>query len=518
MNGAESLIKTAAASGIQVCFANFGTTEVTLVAALDSMPGIRAVPALFEGVCTGAADGYARMSDKPAMVLLHLGLGLANALANLHNARRARTSLFAVVGEHATWHQLWDSPEATDIKGLATPVAGFVRACASAETVSQDTVDAISAAARGQVAVLIVPQDCQWTECSGLIAAMPHISSDPVDEANVRHAAALLGKSSKALLFLGGNALRRTGLLASARIREATGCDVLAETFVARLERGGGLLPVNRLPYFPEQAAPVLSRYDVVVLAGSREPVATFAYKGGKSKMLNDNQRVFTIAEGNQNIEEVLEALADLLSSPQKAGPKIDAGIPLDRASLCKGRLTPETVGRTLAALQPERAIIVEEAITSAGPYFEFSSSLPAHTVLTLTGGAIGQGMPNAVGAAIACPDRPVINLQGDGSAMYTVQALWTQAHQGLNITTLICANRSYDILKLEMARGGYVPLGFSAQVLTDLAKPSIDWVQVGSSMGVPGVSVETAEDLAKELTNALEEAGPHLIEMKLSL
>jgi len=260
MNGAESLIQTALASDIDVCFANFGTTEVSLVAALDSIPGIRAVPALFEGVCTGAADGYARMKDKPAMVLLHLGLGLSNGLANLHNARRAGTPVFVVVGEHATWHQACDSPEAADIKGLATPVSGWVRACTSAETVSQDTVNAISAALKGQVAVLIVPQDCQWTECSGGIAAAPQLSSDPVDETTVRLAAEILRKGTTALLFLGGKALRRPGLLAATRIRDATGCDVLAETFAARQDRGGGIMPINRLPYFPEEATARLSK------------------------------------------------------------------------------------------------------------------------------------------------------------------------------------------------------------------------------------------------------------------
>jgi len=517
MNGAESLIKTAIASDIDVCFANFGTTEVSLVAALDSILGIRAIPALFEGVCTGAADGYARMRDKPPMVLLHLGLGLSNGLANLHNARRAGMPVLVVVGEHATWHQACDSPEAADIRGLATPVSGWVRACTSVESVSQDTVDAISAALKGQVAVLIVPQDCQWTECSGGIAAAPQVASDPVDDATVRQAAEILRKGSTALLFLGGKALRRTGLLAAARIKDATGCDVMAETFAARQDRGGGIMPVSRLPYFPEDATARLSRYEAVVLAGATEPVATFAYKGGKSRMLTDNQRVFNLAEGNQNVENALEALADQVNAPRSTISTVGAGWSPDRPTPCQGRLTPETVGRTLAALQPEGAIIVDEAITSAGPYHKFSSSLPAHTVLALTGGAIGQGMPNSTGAAIACSDRPVINLEGDGSAMYTVQALWTQSHEGLNVTTLICSNRSYDILKLEMSRGGYMPLGPSARTLTDLAEPPINWVRLSGSMGVPGVSVENAEDLAKELSKALNEAGPHLIEMKLT-
>jgi acetolactate synthase-1/2/3 large subunit len=338
-----------------------------------------------------------------------------------------------------------------------------------------------------------------------------------MEEASIRQATELLRKSSTALLFLGGRALRRKGLRAVARIKEATGCDVLAETFAARIERGGGILPVPRLPYFPEEATKRLSKYEVVVLAGASVPVATFAYKGGKSTMLNDKSQVLAISEGKQNIEEILEALADSVSGARTTATKSGTDRSVNRPAPGNGRLTPDTLGRTLAALQPEGAIIVDEAITSGGPYHGFSSSLPWHTVIALTGGAIGQGMPSAVGAAIACPERAVINLQGDGSAMYTLQALWTQAHEGLNITTLMCANRSYDILKLEMTRGGYVPAGPAAQTLTDLAEPPLDWVRLSSGMGVPGVSVETAEDLARELAKALDEDGPHLIEMKMS-
>ncbi len=514
MTGAESLIMTAEAAGIEVCFANFGTTEVSLVAAFDSIPGIRAVPALFQGVCTGAADGYARMRDKPAMVLLHLGLGLANGLANLHNAKRARTPVFTVVGDHATWHRPWDSPEATDIQGLAAPISLWVRTCVAAQTVSQDTAEGIAVALQGQPGVLIMPQDCQWGECSDQISKRTQTTSHHVDQTSIVRAAELLQKGQTSLLFLGGKALRRKGLQAAARIKAAAGCDVLAETFAARMDRGPGLLPVDRLAYFPEEAMRSLSKYDTVVLAGAAEPIATFAYKAGRSRILSDDQRVFTLDSQNVEIEEFVEALADIVASSGK-GTSNDSYLPTNRPAPCQGSLTPETAARTLAALQPEGAIIVEEAITSAGPYHELAPSLPPHTLITLTGGAIGQGMPSATGAAIACPDSPVINLQGDGSTMYTAQALWTQAHEALNITTLICSNQSYDILKFEMARAGYAAFGPTSLSLTELIKPPINWTQVSKGMGVPGVTVETAEGLARELKTALREAGPHVIEMK---
>jgi len=517
MNGAESLVTTAIAAGTEVCFANFGTSELTLVAALDAIPGIRPVQALFEGVCTGAADGYGRMRDKPAMTLLHLGVGLSNGLANLHNAKRARTPVLNIVGEHATWHQRWDSPERTDIRGLALPVSDWVKTCESADTVSQDTADAISASLRGQVAVLIVPQDSQWGECEPQSIIRPQCAYGSMDEARVRRAAEALRSGTASLLLLGGRALRPRGLLAAARIKASTGCDILAETFAGRIERGAGLPGVDRLPYFPQQAIERLSRYQSVVLAGSRDPVATFAYRDGRSRFLRDDQAIFTIADTNHDLEEVLDFMADLVSSPGQATAPTGLEEPLNRPTVPHGRLTAETACRTLAALQPEGAIIVDEAVTSGGTYDAFSKGAPPHTLLTVTGGAIGQGMPCALGAAIACPDRPVINLQADGSAMYTVQALWTQAREGLDVTTLLCANRSYDILKIEMARSGHVPLGSAAQALTDLGSPDLDWVNMSKGMGVPAASVETSEDLARELTRALEEPGPHLIEMVLT-
>jgi acetolactate synthase I/II/III large subunit len=516
VNGAELLLTSLAAAGVEVCFANFGTTEVALVAALDSVPAIRAVPALFEGVCTGAADGYGRMRDKPAMTLLHLGLGLANGLSNLHNAKRAGTPVLNVVGQHATWHLPWDSLEKIDIQGLADPVAGWVKTCSSVDTMPQDAVDAVRAASRGQVAVLMVPQDCQWTECLDKPVEEVHFSPDRLDEAPVKEAARLLGKGRTALLYLGGRTLRRRGLLAAARIQAATGCEVLSETFVSRIERGAGLPLVGRLPYFPEQAVECLSRYEAVVLAGAAEPVATFAYRGGQSRLLTENHSVSSVAEGNQDVEEVLEFLADLVDRSGKAAPVTGLHQPLDRPRVAQGLLTVEAAGTTLAALQPESVIMVDEAVTSGSPYYHFSAGAPPHTVLGLTGGAIGQGMPCAVGAAIACPDRPVINLQADGSAMYTLQALWTQARERLNVTTLVCANRGYDILKVEMVRAGYVPMGRSALALTDLGSPPLDWVQLSQGMGVPAASVATAEDLARELGQALKESGPHLIEMVL--
>jgi len=517
VNGAELLVKTAVASGVEVCFANPGTTEIPIVMALDSTPGIKVYLGLFEGVCTGAADGYGRMLDKPAMALLHLGPGLANGIANLHNARRAGSPVLNVVGEHATWHRDADPPLAMDIGGLARTVSGWWRTSASAEDIARDVSEAAAAARLGQVATLIVPNDYQLAQCEDRQAPACAVSFDPIDPGSIEAAASRLRAFSKVALILGPRALRKPGLDAASRIKKATGCDLLAQNLPGYMDRGMGLPLVERIPYFPEQATALLSRYEGVLLAGSPEPVTFFGYPGVKSRILSDEQERITLCADRQDVIEALECLANALGAPVhiREAPDILAK-KLERAPLPDGNLTVEKACLTLAALQPENAIVVDEAITSGRLYFTLTQGLPPHTVITGSGGSIGQGIPCATGAAIACPDRPVINLQADGSAMYTVQALWTQAREGLNVTTLICSNRSYRILQMEMSRAGITSCGPKARALTELIRPAIDWVQVAQGFGVPGVSVRTAEGLARELKKALEEPGPHLIEMLL--
>lgn len=514
MNGAQLLLRTAVKSGLDMCFANPGTTELPIVTALDDVRGIRPILCLFEGVCAGAADGYGRMSGKPALTLLHLGPGLCYGLANLHNARRARTPVLVVVGEHATWHRCADPPLAMDMEALAATVSGWQRTCQSADLLSRDTTEALETAARGKVATLMVPHDVQWTDCGEPPIREARFTYDPVNTGAVRRAADLLRKHKKVAIILGGRALRRNALIHAARIRQATGCDLLSETLTAHMERGLGIPVVDRIPYFPERAVAILSRYQAVILAGAGEPVAFFGYKNSPSRLLHSLQVTYSIAEGNENPEDVLEHLAHEVGA---AGVlKAEGLIPgrRDRLNLPRGALTPEKSATTLAALQPEGAIIVDESVTSGSSYYRVAAAAPPHSFLSLTGGALGQGMPCAVGAAVACPDRAVFNIEADGSAMYTVQALWTQARESLNVTTLICSNRRYEILRVEMARSGRDPLGPAAVALTDIGRPSIDWSEIALASGVPASAVTTAEQLAVELKRAISEPGPHLIEM----
>lgn len=509
MNGSEYAMKAAKDAGIEVCFANPGTTELPLVVALDTVGGIRPVLGLFEGVCTGAADGYARMMQKPAMALLHLGPGLANGIANLHNARRAHSKIVTLVGEHSTWHRPSDPPLAMDIESLAKTVSGWQRTCVSCDRLGQDMEDAVEAADKGQIATLIVPFDLQTEKC-GSGAVVSHKKLKPsAGTGAVKTAAALLREGKKTALMLGNKYIGKKELMAAARIKQACGCDLLTENFPAHITRGAGLPDVIRVPYLPEMAIDMLSKYEVFVFAGAKEPVSFFGYEGIPPFFLKDEQRKFHLSTPDQDLPAVLDSLADELDAPKIIKPDLLA--PLKIPAIPAGVLTPDKICAVIAALQPEGAIVVEEAITTGLMYYTVTSGVAPFDLMTLTGGAIGQGAPCAMGAAIACPDRPVINFQADGSGMYTLQALWTEARENLNVTTLICSNRGYDILKLEYGRLGVAP-GKCATHLTDLS--GIDWVSLGKGMGVPSVKVATAEELAKELGRALHEQGPHLIQM----
>ncbi len=512
MNGAESLMRTARAAGVEVCFANPGTTEMPLVAALDSVPGMRAILGLFEGVCTGAADGYGRMLGRPALTLLHLGPGFANGIANLHNARRAGSPIVNLIGDQTTWHRDADAPLTSDIESLARPVSAWVHSVESAGELAAAGARAIENAADNQIATLIVPADCQWEEASGPARPAPAPRASEPDAAQVEAIADALRNAQSPALLLGRRGLSKAGLAAAAKVGARAACRTLGETFPARQERGAGILNLERLPYFPEQAAESLQNVDVLVTAGARDPVAFFGYAGVPSRLAAKGCRVLDLAPSAIDLVAALERLADLLPATGEAAPRSDA----KRPEVPSGELNPASLGAALAALQPDDAIVVDEGATSGLPYFLSAAGAPPHSYMALTGGAIGQGLPCATGAAIACPDRRVIALQADGSGMYTLQALWTQARENLNVTTVICANRSYRILQVELARAGIAEPGPQALSLTDLRRPELDWTHLARGLGVAAVRVENADDFARELKRSLAEPGPSLIEALL--
>jgi len=516
MNGAQTLLNTVADAGIEVCFANAGTTEMSIVTAFDSNPRIKPILGLFEGVCTGAADGYGRMAEKPALTLLHLGPGMANGIANLHNARRARSPFFMVIGEHASWHIKADPLLNMNIAGLCATFSGWQRTSASVASIPGDAVDGIAACRSGLVASLIIPSDYLWTEYQGAPVTIPSFSSpDPLNPERIEAAAKMLRSEKKTALIMNGRALLGRGLAAVARIRAKTGCDLFSVTFPARIERGAGLVPVTRIPYFPDHARALLEPYEAALFAGTDEPAAFFGYAGQSSYFMEPAVERLRLDSDYQDTSLALEALADALGAPPGVSMK---GVlaPYHRPELPTGKLTPEKACLAVAALQPENAIVIDEGLTSTTTYSPLGATVASHSLLYLTGGAIGQGMPCATGVAVACPERPVIDIQADGSGMYTLQSLWTQAREGLNVKTLICANRSYNIIRVELDRAGYTEPGASSLSLIDLGNPNLDWVSLGKGMGVPGVSVETAEDLVREMKIALAEPGPRLIEMVL--
>ncbi|MCP4003678.1 MAG: acetolactate synthase large subunit [bacterium] len=508
-NGAEELIRTAHASGVDTCFANPGTTEMHLVGALDAVSGMRSVLGLFEGVITGAADGYGRMTDRPALTVLHLGPGFANGIANLHNACRAHTPVVNLVGDQATWHLSADAPLTSDIHSLANPVSNWVRTSKSARELPGDGATAIAEATSvpGSVSTLIIPADCAWEEAPEAARPIAPTPARAVASSSIDAVASALRGGESVLLLLGGRALREPGLRAAARIASGNGARVLMDTFPARVERGAGLPFVDKLPYFPEQIIALLKTVSHLVLVETLAPVSFFAYPGVPSRLAPDGCTVHTLAEPDQDGAGALEALADALAAPKASVP--DATLP----ALPSGALTPDSLGAALACLQPENAIVMDESATSGRGHLLASAASPPHTMLSLTGGAIGQGLPCATGAAVACPDRTVIALQADGSGMYTLQSLWTQAREGLDVKTIICANREYRILKIELARADIVKPGPAATALTNLAQPVIDWVSLARGMGVPGESAETAEELISALGRAFATPGPYLIE-----
>ncbi len=512
MNGAHSLLHTLVGNGVDVCFANPGTSEMHFVAALDAVPRMRAVLTLFEGVATGAADGYARMADKPAAVLLHLGPGLGNGLANLHNARRAHVPMIVVVGDHATYHKKYDAPLESDIDALAHTVSGWVRRTVDTAEIAGDTVDALTASRTGMVSTLILPADVSWsggdsppTEPARWPAPVVDTDADAL-----RDAVTALASGAPAVLLIGGDATRTAGLAAAVRIAEATGAKVLCETFPARLQRGAGVPAVERLAYFAEAAEEQLAGAEHVVLAGAASPVSFFAYPGRASDLVPDGCQVHTLAR-YRGAAAALEQLADELA-PGTVATLAPTAVP----ELPSGPLTASSAAAVIGALLPEGAVIVDESNTAGVGIAAATAGAAAHDVLTLTGGAIGYGMPAAIGAAIGAPGRPVLSLQADGSAMYTVSALWTQARENLDVTTVIFGNGAYDILRIELQRVGAADAaspGPQALQLLDLGSPTIDFVKIAEGMGVPARRACTAEELAAALSAAFAEPGPHLVE-----
>ncbi len=513
MNGAESLVQTLLKNSVDTCFCNPGTSEMHFVAALDRIPGMRCVLGLFEGVVTGCADGYGRMAGKPAATLLHCGPGLANGLANLHNARRAQTPIVNIVGDQATYHRPLDAPLTADTEGWARGVSAWVRTATAAASVGRDAAVAVQAARTypGQIATLILPSDTSWNEGGEVAGALPIPSAQQSDPAQVTNAVRILRRGEPTLLVLGGNAVStQAGLELAYRVARATGARLIAQGANARLARGRGRVPVDRIPYVVDTAIKSLAGIQHVILVGARKPVTFFAYPNKPSTSVPLDADVHILARPDHDAAEALARLVDELAAPR--APLPDPG---PRPTTASGEPTPEAVAATVAALLPEGAIVVDEAVSFGRGFFPLTYDAAPHDWLAGCGGAIGSGPPIATGAAIGAPGRRVVGLQADGSAMYTLQALWTQAREHLDVTTVLLSNRKYQILLGELTNVGANP-GRTALDMMDLGKPDLDWLRLANGMGVEAARAETCEGLAELLTSSFARRGPFLIELTI--
>jgi acetolactate synthase-1/2/3 large subunit len=514
MNGAESLLGTLINNGVEVCFSNPGTSEMHMVAAIGKIQGMRSILGLFEGVCSGAADGYGRMAGKPACTLLHLGPGLSNASANLHNARRAHSPVINLIGDHATYHKKYDAPLNSDVIGLSDPVSHWVRVVAGAESLPRDAADAVVAAnvKPGQISTLIIPADCAWDESVDPEGVRKMPTAPKATDDAVKTAAQMLTNGNSTVVLMSNMALSETCLALADKVSSATGSRILCDTFTTKLARGEGRCKIERLGYFAEQATAQLKDVQQLIMVGTKAPIGFFAYPGKASEFYPQGAALHTLAEVNEDAEDALQKLVDELD----AGTLDARRLLLEKPGLATGILSPESIGRGFAELMPADSIVVDESATSGGYTYELSETAAPHDWLSLTGGSIGFGLPTSIGAAVACPDRKVICLHGDGGAMYTIQSLWTMARENLDVCIVILANRKYQILQIELARVGAQTMTRKTLDMLDLSNPDLDFVKISQGMGVKAARATTADEFNKLFAAAMNEQGPMLIEAML--
>jgi acetolactate synthase-1/2/3 large subunit len=512
MNGADAVVSTLADNGVEACFANPGTSEMQLVSALDREPRVRPVLCLFEGVVTGAADGFARMAGKPAATLLHLGPGYGNGIANLHNARRAATPIVNIIGDHATYHRQYDAPLTSDIEGLAGPNSRWLRTAKTADDAADLAAEAVAASygPPGGPVSLILPADCAWSPATrkGPTLVAPTRAPPPADV--VEAMARRIREAAKPVVLMGGAACDARGLVAASRL-QAAGVRMITDTFIARQPRGAGCFAPAKMAYFGEMALADLAGVDLMVLAATQPPAAFFAYPNMPSLLVPEGCELAVLADPSQDGTLALEQLAEALNAPDAPRPNT-----MNLPDAPTGEVSAYTVGASIARHMPEQAIVSDDAVTSGMPIFMQTASARSHDWLNLTGGAIGLGIPLAVGAAVACPGRKVLSLNGDGAAMYTVQGLWTMARESLDVTVVIFANHAYRILGIELTRTGAGAPGPAANDLLNLDRPRIDWVSLAKGLGLPGVRCQTAEAFDSSFAAAMDQTGPTLIEVQL--
>jgi acetolactate synthase-1/2/3 large subunit len=511
MNGAESLLNSLIKQGVEVCFTNPGTSEMHMVAAIGKTDQMRSILALFEGVCTGAADGYGRMAGKPACTLLHLGPGLSNGSANLHNAKKASAPILNLIGDHATYHKQFDAPLNSDIEGLSAPVSHWTKTVSTPQELPVEAVNAVGIASSGagKIATLVVPADCAWDESEAIDDMAKPEAPAIVSNDTVEAAAKLLQNGKSTVILLNNLGLSEQALLLADKVAQATGASLFCDTFTRRIPRGEGRVAVERLGYFAEQAEEQLKGVEQFIMVGTKSPVAFFAYPGKASEFYPTDSERLVLADVHDDPEDALTRLTQALHC-EDLEPRL---VSLAKPDLGSGELSPRTIGMTFAALLPTDAIVVDEGATSGGGCQMASAAAEPHDWLSLTGGSIGFGLPVAIGAAVACPDRKVVCIHGDGGAMYTIQSLWTMAREDLDVCVVIFANRKYQILQVELARVGAQSMTKKTLDMLDISNPDLDFVKLSEGMGVPASRATTIEEFNGQYQAAMNTRGPRLIE-----
>ncbi len=516
MNGAMSLLQTLTNNGVEVCFTNPGTSEMHMVAAIGQTGGMRSILALFEGVCSGAADGYGRIAGKPACTLLHLGPGLSNASANLHNAYKANAPVINLIGDHATYHKKYDAPLNSDVIGLSHPISHWVRSVADAKSLPQDAADAVVAAnvKPGQISTLIIPADCAWDESVDPVAAQAMPETPRASEEAVKKAAAMLSNGKPTVILMSNMGLSERALQFADQVSQHANAKVFCDTFTSRLPRGEGRCAVERLAYFAEQAMPQIEHAEQMILVGTKAPVGFFAYPGKASEFYPEGCDVHLLADVGEDAEQALEDLVAELGAQNVSLRRS----PLKKPGLQTGEISPESVARAFAEFLPTDAVVVDESATAGFLTYPLTEHAEPHDWLSLTGGSIGYGLPASIGAAVARPEGKVVCLHGDGGAMYTIQALWTMAREQLDVCVVIFANRKYQILQIELARVGAQSMNKKTLDMLDLSNPDLDFVGLAKSMGVSAFRSTTADEFNQQFERAMKEPGPVLIEAMLDV
>lgn len=508
--GAQALVSTLANNGVTHCFANPGTSEMHLVQALDKEPRIKSVLCLFEGVATGAADGFARISGTPAMTLLHLGAGFGNGIANIHNAMKGHVPMINVIGDHATYHRKYDAPLTCDLETLVKPHSSHIGIVDSALIGGEIAASAFEAATNhpNSPVSIILPADSAWNE-GGIDGPKISLKSPSlVENSKIDEAIELIKNANKPVILVGGKTLGDEKALELFSRFKAANIRIMVDTFPAKLRRGGGLFEPDRMQYFGEMALDDLKNTDLMVIAGTQIPVAFFAYPNKPSILVPENCQTFELAARYEDSFEALSRIADALDL-HIAPPKRE----LKTMPAPEGALNPFSCAQSLARHMPHNAIISDDAVTAGLPLYLATSNAKAHDWLFLTGGAIGQGLPVAIGAQMADLKRKTIALSGDGAGMYCIQSLWTMAREKLPIVTIIFANRSYRILNIEMARTEAGAMGETAKQMLSLESPALDYVKIAEGMGIMAKSVSDAKIFDEVLKEAIEANVPYLIE-----